>query len=247
MSRWLHAALWGLLALGASSAGASNRPGQEPPSYALSGWVELAADGSVTSFEPAGERAPPESLRTAATALVEQTAFQPPIVDGQPQASRSWLEARIKLVPQGESYAATLDSPRLGPRLVQMDPRRLGAYTRSRTPINVVMSYTVTPEGKPTDIALENPGARLPGGAESAFMSWVRSMRFEPVQIAGEPVASPVRLPLCVGMLDAGHDDFEYEAPPRDPATPGAPGQTANDEPMCFTAVRRGSIQPGMR
>lgn len=204
--------------------------------FAVEGWVELSENGELLAFEPGGEPPLPPSLLPGVEAELQRIAFKSAVREGEPAPSRSWLTARAVLTPVGDDYGLVIRDSRLGPRPVQREVPRIAPG--SRRFLQMVLVFTVDANGRPTDVAAESLAGADRRQLDSAVASLSR-WRFEPEQVAGQPVASPMRL---VVTFSRSPDDVPTEES-RPPAAalpaerPGAPGQDAYAAPVEVFAV----------
>lgn len=218
--------------------------GDEGRHFWIAGWVTLSAEGKVTDFQSDPDYALPDALKGPADSLVRATPFEPATVEGQGRPSRSWLRAGLRLQPQGDSYAVSLESPHLGPRPhSHFYPRGIRPPTR---PARMVLSFTITREGRTQDIEVLPMDERLPAGLPKKLQDRLRSLRFDPVEVDGVATASPVRQPMTFAKYAAEVEAFDLPPLPRDPGQPGAVGQSAYWPEVQFTAKLefQGSFRP---
>ena len=235
--------LFGVLCLcGMSGAGAEE--GGDDRILWIAGWVALSGQGEVTGFEFDPEYTLPAALKEPAEALVRATRFEPAMAQGEGRPSRSWMRAKLRLQAQGESYAVALESPHLGPRPhSHFYPRGILPPTR---PARMVLSFTITSEGRTQDIEILPMDERLPAGLPKRLQDRVRSLRFDPVEVDGAPIATLVRQPMAFSKYGMEVEAFDLPPLPRDPGQPGAAGQSAYSPDVYFSAKQefQGSFRP---
>lgn len=193
-------------------------------SFPIEGWLELDAEGRLHAFEEDSQRPVPAPLLAGAREQLATLAFQPARRDGEPAGSRSWLTARVVLQEEGDEYVLTLQDARLGPKpLHRQAPRIALAGRRS---ISLVVDLTVDVQGRPVGVhaeSLEGADRRQLDAAMAAISAW----RFEPERVAGEPIASSMRLPVRVARSpkDLPTTPMRLPESPLQAGRPGAPGQ----------------------
>ena len=235
--------LFGVLLLVAST-GSAAESSEEARSFWLAGWVTLSSEGQVTHFEPDPLYELPDVLREPAHQLVHATAFEPARIDGVGRVSRSWLRASLKLQPQDDTYALAMKDPHLGPRPRDHYFPRFGVPPTK--PARFVLSYRVNVQGRVEQAQVEPIDERLPNGLAKTVQDSARAWRFEPVEVDGAPVASMVHAPMVVYRWGADVESPVLPALPRDPAQPGAVGQSAYSPEVQFTSrvQWQGSFRP---
>lgn len=231
MKIWMLALFLALLPV--SPGRASEGAGDAKRSFSVSGWLEISAQGQVTAYEPDPDQKLPDSLHASARALIEATVFEPAKREGQDMASRSWLQATLKLEVRGEDYAVTLDSPHLGPRPSKVYFPRVRA--RPSRPIRLLLSYQVTAEGKVEGVMIETLEGDLPSSAARELKAGLLGLRFEPVTVGGMAVASTLHLPVCLQKVGTEVQAFELPALPRDPTQPAATGHDGYLPELCVS------------
>lgn len=239
--------LFGVLCLCAMpGAGAEDGAGEGGDDRMLwiAGWVALSGQGEVTGFEFDPDYKLPEALKGPADSLVRATRFEPAVAQGEGRPSRSWMRATLRLEPRGESYAVALESPYLGPR--PHDPFFVRGIVPPTTPVRVLLTFEVTGEGRTRAIEVESMDGRLPSGLPRRLEDKIRSLRFDPVEVDGAAITTVIRQPLALSRHGRVVQPFDLPPLPRDPAQPGATGQTAYSTEIFITAKieSMGSFRP---
>lgn len=223
------------------AAQAADAPAGEVRRLPLAGWVEMSAQGRVTAFEPDPAGKLPPVLQPTVENQLKASVFRPASRDGRPAPSRSWLTARVVIRHlQGDDYHVGLDELRLGPKPLLRETPHL--RIDGRDSLALAVAFTVTPEGVPIDVEAQDVlGATRAnrGVARLAIARW----RFEPEQVAGEPIASAVRLPIVLAKttFDSPMPAIDFPPVPLPASRPGAPGQDGYLPVLEIRAVRRGT------
>lgn len=147
--------------------------GQAELSMRVAGTLELAADGSVTSWQVDE----PERLPDAVVELVGRAApawrFEPLLVDGQPAASRVRASLRVVATQSGdESYSVSIRSAHFSDPDLEARPPRMGrppdlpaSVVRLGAQGAVHLVLKVGGDGKVQDAVVEQVNLRTLGSA----------------------------------------------------------------------------------
>lgn len=174
-------------------------------------WATVAVDSSGR-VESVAMRADdmPDAIRVPLERDILRWQFEPARVGGQPASSVTHVHVNVVAEQQDgeDAYALRIASARNGPAFGEMTPPRYPPRAlRSATGGEVVVLVDIAADGTVADAQLASstaaPGSRslhLPDLEKSALKA-VRKWTFTPEQVAGQPVASQVKLPIrfCVG------------------------------------------------
>jgi hypothetical protein len=229
-----------LLYLAGSASATAEEKATEERHFAFGAWVELSAEGRVIEAAlPPGDAALPAVLHEPLVQIIEALIFEPARgLDGAARPSRSWLQGGLRLVPQGDNYEILVQADQLGPRPLQPFRARMGRPPDK--PVRLLLTFEVTAEGRTRNVEVTAMD-RTPSGMTKNVADSLESLRFEPEQVDGLPVATTLRWPFQVRRSTS--EELAFELPPvaRDPQRPGVPDQDAYALPIIFTAVLRGA------
>lgn len=227
--------------VGATSAeAASSASAAEERFYVLGAWIELSAEGQVVDATLPPDTSLPEVLREPLIQIIEALDFEPARgMDGAAKPSRSWLQGRLRLVPQGDNYELVVEADQLGPRPLQPFRPRTGRPPDK--PVRLLLSFEVTADGRTRNVEVTAMD-RAPSGLSKNVADSLKALRFEPEQVDGQPVTTTLRWPFQVRRHTS--EELPFDLPPlaRDPQRPGVPGQDAYALPTVITAVLRGTV-----
>jgi TonB family protein len=163
--------------------------------------VEVDAAGKPQKVEASPDL--PEAIRSFVEKRVRTWQYLPARIDGVVQPARTYVAVRACAVPVGGGYRLGVDFKGNGPRTAADRPLAPPRYPplaqRSGTSAEFMLVLRVEPDGRATIDRIERaeiagrPGA---GEFEPALRQWVRTIRFEPEQVAGKPVRGLVRVPV---------------------------------------------------
>jgi hypothetical protein len=229
-----------LLYLAASVSATAEQKATEERVFAFGAWVELSAEGRVIEASlPPGDTALPAVLHEPLLQIIKELIFEPARrKDGAARPSRSWLQGRLRLVPQGDNYELLVQADQLGPRPLQ--PFRARTGRPPDKPVRLLLTFEVTAEGRTRNVEITTMD-RTPSGITKNVADSLEALRFEPEKVDGQPVATTLRWPFQVRRSTS--EELAFELPPvaRDPQRPGVPGQNAYALPIIITAVFRGA------
>lgn len=231
-----------LLLCGMSAAAGvdASAPAEKERLFAFGAWIELSAEGRVTDASLTPDTTLPTMLREPLLQNIAVLVFEPARgVDGVAKPSRSWLQGRLRLVPQGDDYQLIVEAGQLGPR--PLKPFRPLQVRPSDKPVRLLVTFDVTAEGRTRNVEVTAMD-RTPSGMAGGVANAVKALRFDPEQVDGQPVPSTLRWPIQTRRSTS--EELAFDLPPqaRDPQRPGVPGQDAYAEPIIFTAVFKGTI-----
>lgn len=238
---WFRSCMLGLLFLvGAASATAEEKPSAaDERLFVFGSWVELSAEGHVVDATLPPDASLPEVLREPLIQNIEALVFEPARdAEGVAKPSRSWLQGSLRLVPQGDDYELVVQADQLGPR--PLTPFRPRAGRPPDKPVRLLMSFEVSAEGRTRNVEVTAMD-RAPSGLTKNVADFLKTLRFEPEQVDGQPVTTMLRWPFQTRRSTS--EELAFDLPPlaRDPQRPGVPGQDAYASPLVFTAVLRGA------
>jgi hypothetical protein len=207
-------------------------------SYSFGAWVELNADGGVVSAALPEDTKLPAAVRAPLMQNVQAMRFEPARVDGVAKPSRSWLNGRLRLVPQGDNYALVVEPMDLGPRPLKPFIARTGPPPAK--PQRFLMHFEVSAEGRVQNIEITALDRK--SSINRSLSEALKDLRFEPEQVDGQAVATTLRWPFQVRKGTADLLEFDLPPLPRDPQRPGLLGKDAYAEPIIFTMMTRVEI-----
>jgi TonB family protein len=183
----------------------------------VSGQPALAADAAWSGYKWAtvdvddGGRIIAIELESGLTPAFEAAlrreigswAFEPARIDGAAVASRTHLGVQLRAHDRGDGRAGVeVVAVSNGPRPYgKQEMRYPEDALRRRIQGAVVFTLTVTPEGTAENIVADDNAHPL---LSRAALRSVRNWQFQPEQVAGQPVATRIRLPVafCIPALN---------------------------------------------
>lgn len=240
---WLKASIVAI-ALWSSASSVAAGEGADPSAdeariFHFGAWVGISAEGHVTDAVLPEDTPLPAVLHAPLLQNLEAMSLEPARVEGVARSSRSWMTGKVRLVPQGDNYGFVVEASGLGPRTLDFFRPRIGRPPDS--PVRLLMTFDVTPEGRAENIQVTAID-KLPAGMSGRMVDALEALRFEPEQVDGRMVSTTVRWPFQVRKNTVAEKPFDLPPLPRDPARPGLAGQDAYGAPIIFTSIRRGSI-----
>jgi TonB family protein len=129
----------------------------------------------------------------AAVLAVNRLRFEPAIFNGIPVPVRIFVELSFSMnkspaLPRILQPGLPLEPPEV---LFALRPKYPSSARKRRIRGTVVVSFVVTREGLPADLQLIHPVAR---SLDESAMRAVRSFRFRPATLRGEPVPSHITI-----------------------------------------------------
>lgn len=182
-------------------------------SLALPGW---AADGIVAfqatarvdvdaTGKPVRIEAPtdlPAPIRVFIEKRIATWQYSPAMVEGVPQAGTTYVRVGACAVPEGDQYRLAIDYKGNGPRFADGKPLVPPPYPFDAMKRQVGGSFEVI-------VAIAEDGTATPESVKPlqedrrwndtfriALEQWVRRMRYDTEQVAGQPVATRMRIPI---------------------------------------------------
>lgn len=185
----------------------------------IAGWVDVSATGELSGFAVEVPKNLPAAISDGLLAQLAEKGVVPAQRDGSPVALRSWLNAWVTLTPNGGNYDLGVDSATLAPRVLKSD---LPSLTKAASCWNgsVTAAFTVTPQGRPEGLAMQQDGDVDPDFTR-AIAKRMAGWRFTPESVDGVPVASPA-------MMVFAFRGPEGDRPTRPEDTWAAPAERAH-------------------
>ena len=180
--------VWALLLAAAMPAAAQ----EAVESIGFGGWVELSAAGEVEKFEPSQRPPLSNALRPIVIKQVRAADFVPAQGAAGPVASRSWLDGRVQMIPNGENVIVRTANLKLGPRVISRAAPRYPEALRE-TAAELVLVFTVTTAGRAGNFEVLAEPTVDPAFGQAAITA-LHGWRFDPEQRDGKPAASRMQL-----------------------------------------------------
>ena len=188
---------------------AADTPVQDVVAFNVGVKVEVDAVGKPISVQAPADL--PEAIRAFVEKRVASWQYTPAQVAGVPQPAITYVGVNACAVPVGAGYRLGLDFAGNGPRtaadrtlLPPMYPR---LAQRSGTSAEFVLILGIEADGHAVIDQIERADiSGRPGASEfeAVLRQWIKTVRFDPEQIAGKPVRGQVRMPVEFSMRDPG-------------------------------------------
>ena len=178
--------------------------------------VEVDAAGKPIKVDAQGDL--PESIRAYVEKRVASWQYLPAQVAGVPQSAVTYVAVKACAVPVGEGYRLGLDFAGNGPRTAadrKLVPPMYPRLARQRgTEAEFVLILGVEVDGHAVIDQIERADISGRAGAtefEPLLRQWVKSVRFDPEQVAGKPVRGRVRMPVEFNLSGFGNEEASRE------------------------------------
>lgn len=172
--------------------------------------VEVDAAGKPVKVEAPADL--PEAIRSYIEKRVASWQYQPAKIEGVPQAATTYVAVNACAVPVADGYrlgvdfdangARAADDKRLAPPMYPKDALHRG------TEANFVLVLGVEPDGHAVIDKIEKAEISARAGAkdfEPLLHRWVKTLRFDPELVAGNPVRGQVQVPVDFILRDFGN------------------------------------------
>lgn len=206
--------------------------------------VDVDAAGKPQRVEASPEL--PDAIRAFVEKRVRSWQYLPARIDGVAQSARTFVAVRACAVPAGNGYRLGMDFKGNGPRTKAdrpfTPPRYPPLAQRGNTEAEFVLVLGVEPDGRAAIDRIERADVVGRAGAsefEPTLRQWVKTIRFEPEQVAGKPVRGMVRVPVSFsqgGQTDAAMRE-ERQAKARDSLECRVAGGERDLKPVAVDSV----------
>lgn len=224
----------GLLIAGAANAA-------EPVAFRAEARVELDASGKPTKIEASQDL--PEAIRKYVESKVATWQFVPPTRDGVVSSGVTYLKLGACAVPVENGYRMAVDFKGNGPRLRGMSmlppPRYPPEAQRAGQEADMVVDWIVEPDGRATLERIERKDGIVSRKYDPFFRvmrEWVATLRYEPEELAGQPVRTRVSVPVQFELDSGGFSRSAYKRELQ---------ERVNQSPECQVAASK--LQQGLQ
>lgn len=166
-----------------------------PVAFRADARVELDANGKPTRIEASKDL--PEAIRAMIEKRVGSYTFTPPERDGVRGPAVTFLQLGACAVPGPEGYRLGLDLKGNGPKISRPDGRLLVMpyplkALALRSEVTMTIVFFIEPDGGASldTVRYSDGKPHLRDGFAALARDWVKLMRFEPEQLAGQPLRS---------------------------------------------------------
>ena len=167
----------------------------DPIAFRADARVELDVDGKPTKVEASQDL--PAAIRSLIEERVRKYSFSPPERDGVRGPAVTFLQLGACAVPGPQGYRLGLDLKGNGPRIGRPDgrllvmPYPLQALTL-RSEVTMTIVFFIEPDGSASldTVKYSDGKSHLRDGFAALARDWVKLVRFEPEQLAGQPLRS---------------------------------------------------------
>lgn len=173
----------------------------DPLAFRAEARVEVDAAGKPTKVEASPDL--PDAVRGFIEAKVATWQFAPPSRDGVVGNGVTYLKLGACAVPVGNGYRIAVDYKGNGPRLAGKSllppPRYPSDAVRAGIEADLIVHWIVEPNGTATLERTERTDGvvlRKGDSFEIAIRDWIRTLRYEPEELAGERVRTRVTVPV---------------------------------------------------
>jgi len=199
-----RAAALGLFLL-ASTVTAADR---EPVAFRADARVEVDANGKPTRIEASQDL--PQAIRAYIEQRVATWTFSPPARDGVTGTGVTYLSLGACAIPEGNNYRLGLDFKHNGPRIATANGRvPLLAYPMSarragKDTVQMDVHFFIETDGRATldKVVYADNESHRRDGFDALVKGWVRMLRFDPEQLAGQPVRSKASVQFIYKLGD---------------------------------------------
>lgn len=160
--------------------------------------VDVDDSGRIVAIELDSSLSP--AFAAALRHEIATWAFEPARIDGAAVASRTHLGLHLQARERADGRAGVeLVSVGNGPRLVDKKRMRYPSEALRRSIHGtVILTLTVAPDGSVAEIVADDEAHPV---LRRAALRSGRDWRFEPEQVAGQPVATRIRAPVVFCLL----------------------------------------------
>lgn len=213
----------------------------EPVAFRAEARVELDATGRPTRIAASEDL--PEAVRSHIERKVATWQFAPPSRDGVVSGGVTYLRLGACAMPVGNGYRIAVDYKGNGPRLAgksMLPPPRYPPEAQiAGLEADMVVNWIVEPDGRATFERIERKDDVVPRRADpfdKAVRDWVATLRYEPEQLAGQPVRTRVSVPVEFKLGTGGFSRKAYKKELQ---------EQANQSPECQMAASK--LQQGLQ
>jgi hypothetical protein len=170
-----------------------------PVAFRADARVELDANGKATKIEVPKDL--PEAIRAFIEKRIGSYTFSPPERDGVRGPAVTFLQLGACAIPTPEGYRLGLDLKGNGPRVDRPDGRLLVMpYPREaqmlRSEVSMTIVFYIEPDGTASldTVRYSDGKSHVRDGFAALARNWVELIRFEPEQLAGQPLRSQAEI-----------------------------------------------------
>lgn len=200
-----RAAAMGLLLLATTVTAAD----KEPVAFRADARVEIDANGKPTRIEASPDL--PQAIRTYIEKRVATWTFSPPAREGVTGTGVTYLSLGACAIPEGNGYRLGLDFKHNGPRIATSDGRLpmlaypMSARRAGRDTVEMHVHFFIEADGRATldKVVYADNESHRRDGFDDLVNAWIRMLRFDPEQLAGQPVRSKASI-VVVYTLSRG-------------------------------------------
>lgn len=213
----------------------------EPVAFRAEAKVEIDAAGKPTKIEASSDL--PDGVRKFIEARVATWQFAPPSRDGVVSSGVTYLKLGACAMPVENGYRMAVDFKGSGPRLRGMSmlppPRYPPEAQHSGQEADLVIDWIVEPDGRATLERIERKDGVVSRKNDSFYRvvrEWVATLRYEPEELAGQPVRTRVSVPVQFELGSAGFSRGAYKRELQ---------ERASQSPECQVAASK--LQQGLQ
>lgn len=175
--------------------------------------ARVTIDGTGQPVRVQGSERLPAPIREFVESTVSSWRFGPVLVDGEAREGVTFVDVGVCAAPRDGDLALAARYLRHGPGQADGSPdipapRYPASAVRGGVEASVVVSYVVEPDGSATLEGIEfqdrGPGRyrhnQMRREFERALGQWVAGMQYLPEQLAGQPVATRMSVPVEFGL-----------------------------------------------
>ena len=171
--------------------------------------VEVDANGKPTRIEASQDL--PQAIRAYIEKRVATWTFSPPARDGVTGAGVTYVSLGACAIPEGDGYRLGLDFKHNGPRIATPDgripvlPYPMSARRAGRDTVEMDVQFFIEADGRATldKLVYADNESHRRDGFDDLVTAWLRRLRFDPEQLAGQPVRSQAKIGLVYTMSRA--------------------------------------------
>lgn len=189
------------------------------PAWAADGIVAFQATARVdvdATGKPVRIEAPadlPAPIRAFIEKRVATWHYSPAMVEGVPRAGTTYVRVGACAVPEGDQYRLAIDYKGNGPRFADGKPLVPPPYPGEAMKRHVGGAFTVVvaiaPDGTATpESVTPEEESRWNDTFRITLEQWVRRMRYDTEQVAGQAVATRMRIPV---VFSSGRSESRRE------------------------------------
>lgn len=182
---------------------------KEPVAFRADARVEVDANGKPTRIEASKDL--PQAIRAYIEQRVATWTFSPPARDGVTGNGVTYLSLGACAIPEGDGYRLGLDFKHNGPRIATPDgripvlPYPMSARRAGRDTVEIDVHFFIEADGRATldKVVYADNESHRRDGFDDLVNAWVRRLRFDPEQLAGQPVRSKASIKLAYTLSGA--------------------------------------------